>query len=336
MANVAVLSSHAMALSLQPVAWCHSEFAKIEVRACRLSTPVHVCRGLPSAPFLGAVVGALHTSSRLRKVWWRRKSSLPHVSAFNGNEKDMRNTVCEQTGEDDNLLFKDMVLQQATQGRILSPWESLCFHLRTSRGFTASCGLVKRLRDVFRKTPFPLQTRQRVVTNSRDGEDDSLPRQHLASSEEESPCKVAMLGTRDCSLNHQREIEMLSEARVTNGEHIYTSGSVGTNAAVIKGALKAGKPELLTVILPQSISKQDTKSQNLLRACIDAGAQVHELSDDNLPLAEAARLCNSHILGHVDKLVCFVSFLPSESATYMSLISEAKEQSLTSTTFYLD
>lgn len=46
--------------------------------------------------------------------------------------------------------------------------------------------------------------------------------------------------------------------------HIYTSGASGTNAAVIKGALRAEKPELLTVILPQSLKKQPPESQELL------------------------------------------------------------------------
>ena len=46
--------------------------------------------------------------------------------------------------------------------------------------------------------------------------------------------------------------------------HIYTSGATGTNAAVIRGALRAEKPDLLTVVLPQSRSKQPADSQELL------------------------------------------------------------------------
>ena len=48
------------------------------------------------------------------------------------------------------------------------------------------------------------------------------------------------------------------------GNHIFTSGATGTNAAVIRGALKAEKPDLLTVVLPQSLSKQPPESQELL------------------------------------------------------------------------
>ena len=46
--------------------------------------------------------------------------------------------------------------------------------------------------------------------------------------------------------------------------HVYTSGATGTNAAVIRGALRAEKPDLLTVVLPQSLSKQPPESQELL------------------------------------------------------------------------
>ncbi len=48
------------------------------------------------------------------------------------------------------------------------------------------------------------------------------------------------------------------------GNHIYTSGATGTNAAVIKGALRANCPDKLTVLLPQSLHKQPFESQELL------------------------------------------------------------------------
>ena len=46
--------------------------------------------------------------------------------------------------------------------------------------------------------------------------------------------------------------------------HIYTSGASGTNAAVIRGALRAEQPELLTVILPQSLKRQSPEIRELL------------------------------------------------------------------------
>lgn len=51
---------------------------------------------------------------------------------------------------------------------------------------------------------------------------------------------------------------------MAQGNHIYTSGATGTNAAVIRGALRAEKPDLLTVVLPQSLSMQPPESQELL------------------------------------------------------------------------
>ena len=48
------------------------------------------------------------------------------------------------------------------------------------------------------------------------------------------------------------------------GNHIYTSGATGTNAAVIRGALRAEQPDLLTVVLPQSLSLQPPESRELL------------------------------------------------------------------------
>lgn len=59
------------------------------------------------------------------------------------------------------------------------------------------------------------------------------------------------------------------------GNHIYTSGATGTNAAVIKGALKAEQPQLLTVILPQSRSKQPQESRELLEQVCHCMKQQH-------------------------------------------------------------
>ncbi len=57
---------------------------------------------------------------------------------------------------------------------------------------------------------------------------------------------------------------------ILQDNHIYTSGATGTNAAVIRGALRAEKPDLLTVVLPQSRSKQPPESQELLEEVCDA------------------------------------------------------------------
>lgn len=258
------------------------------------------------------------------------------LGAAEGDAEARRNVVeAEVLTDNDMQRFKDAILQQALQGRILSPWASLKFHVRTSRGVAACRSLGARL-----WAWLPLKKKTEVVASrvaAASEADNSLPEQAATPLEGSSPAKVAMIGTRSCSFHHQQEIETLSHARVLNGEHIYTSGSVGTNAAVIRGGLKAGRPELLTVILPQSFSKQDEESQKLLRACIEAGVEVIPTSsNDDLPLPEAARLCNRDVLGRVDRLVSFVSLVPATSPRYMSLIAEAKERDILATVFYLD
>ncbi|PWA89681.1 hypothetical protein CTI12_AA110470 [Artemisia annua] len=55
---------------------------------------------------------------------------------------------------------------------------------------------------------------------------------------------------------HQELIEILSYAMVITKNHIFTSGASGTNAAVIRSALRAERSDLLTIILPQSLEKQ--------------------------------------------------------------------------------
>jgi len=160
------------------------------------------------------------------------------------------------------------------------------------------------------------------------------PEEELAMLRKKGPMKVAMMGTRECPYQHQQEIELLTEARVMRGDHIYTSGSTGTNASVIKGALKARRPELLTVVLPQSMAKQDRDSQKLLRACQEQGVEVKPMpQNDGLPLAEAAKACNTEVLAQVEKLIAFASH---ESAVYLGLIEEAKAIGLVATAFYLD
>ncbi|GAU44648.1 hypothetical protein TSUD_204280 [Trifolium subterraneum] len=91
--------------------------------------------------------------------------------------------------------------------------------------------------------------------------------QELLAIQQQGPRAIGFFGTRNMGFMHQELIEILSYAMVITKNHIYTSGASGTNAAVIRGALRAEKPELLTVILPQSLSKQPPESQELLSKC---------------------------------------------------------------------
>nr|XP_018625603.1 uncharacterized protein LOC104094138 isoform X2 [Nicotiana tomentosiformis] len=88
--------------------------------------------------------------------------------------------------------------------------------------------------------------------------------QELLAIQQQGPRNIGFFGTRNMGFMHQELIEILSYALVITKNHIFTSGAAGTNAAVIRGALRAEKPELLTVILPQSLKKQPPESQELL------------------------------------------------------------------------
>ena len=66
---------------------------------------------------------------------------------------------------------------------------------------------------------------------------------------QQSAKKVAIIGSRNLPITHQQIIEILSYALVMQGNTVITSGgSSGTNAATIRGAMKAN-PDKLRVIL---------------------------------------------------------------------------------------
>jgi hypothetical protein len=110
--------------------------------------------------------------------------------------------------------------------------------------------------------------------------------QELLAIQQQGPRAIGFFGTRNMGFMHQQLIEILSYAMVITKNHIFTSGASGTNAAVIRGALRAEKPELLTVILPQSLKKQPPESQELLSKVQNL---IEKPQYDHLPLIEASR-----------------------------------------------
>lgn len=146
----------------------------------------------------------------------------------------------------------------------------------------------------------------------------------------QGPKKYCILGTRHCSFLHQQIVEMLAYALVLSGNHIYTSGAAGTNAAAIRGALRAFQPQLLTVVLPQSMSKQTPESQELLQ---DVTNLITMPQNDAMPLDVASRICNSHLLSETDHLI---SFAFHESSTVLEAAEEAKKLEMLVTLLYLD
>ncbi|KAL1334398.1 hypothetical protein HN51_063319 [Arachis hypogaea] len=154
--------------------------------------------------------------------------------------------------------------------------------------------------------------------------------QELLAIQQQGPRAIGFFGTRNMGFMHQELIEILSYAMVITKNHIFTSGASGTNAAVIRGALRAEKPELLTVILPQSLSKQPPESQELLSKVKNV---IEKPYNDHLPLIEASRLCNMDIISHVQQVICFAFH---DSRLLMETCQEAKNLRKIVTLFYLD
>ncbi|CAL4949236.1 unnamed protein product [Urochloa decumbens] len=154
--------------------------------------------------------------------------------------------------------------------------------------------------------------------------------QELLAIQQQGPRAIGFFGTRNMGYMHQQLIEILSYAMVITKNHIFTSGASGTNAAVIRGALRAEKPELLTVILPQSLKKQPPESQELLSKVQNL---IEKPQYDHLPLIEASRLCNMDIISKVQQVICFAFH---DSKLLMETCQEAKNLRKIVTLFYLD
>jgi len=154
--------------------------------------------------------------------------------------------------------------------------------------------------------------------------------QELIAIQEDCPKEIGFFGTRNMGFMHQQLIEILAYALCLTGNHIYTSGATGTNAAVIRGALRAEQPELLTVVLPQSLAKQPRESRELLESV----AQIMEAPEnDDMPLVEASRICNDTIVSKVKQIIVFAFH---DSRLLLETCRNAKTMRKLVTLFYLD
>lgn len=143
--------------------------------------------------------------------------------------------------------------------------------------------------------------------------------------------KIGIIGTQELTENHQQMIELLSYALVLSGNHIFTSAGdpKGTNIGVIRGALRAGNPELLTVILPQSLSQQNDEVQELLGRVVTL---VEQPKFDDLDLKSAANLCNAKIISMVSKILVFATHESKQILEPLEDVAETTEI----VKFYLD
>ncbi len=121
----------------------------------------------------------------------------------------------------------------------------------------------------------------------------------------------------------------MSYALVLEGNRLMTSGAIGTNAAAIRGAMRAD-PSLLTVILPQSLERQPRESREQLQQVMHL---VENPENDHLSLAEASALCNQEIVSRCQQLICFAFH---DSQTLLKTCEDAEDQRKVVTLFYFD
>lgn len=153
--------------------------------------------------------------------------------------------------------------------------------------------------------------------------------QELATIQETGSKRIAVLGSRHVPITHQRLIELMSYALVLSGNHLLTSGATGTNSAAIRGAMRAD-PNLLTVILPQSLDRQPRESRDQLEQVIHL---VENSENDAMSLAEASALCNQEIVSRCQQLICFAFH---DSHTLLKTCQEAEDLRKVVTLFYFD
>ena len=147
---------------------------------------------------------------------------------------------------------------------------------------------------------------------------------------QQSAKKVAIIGSRNLPITHQQTIEILAYALVMQGSTVITSGgSSGTNAAAIRGAMKAN-PDKLKVILPQTIGQQPSDVQDQL---IGVPNILEHPDRSMMTLADASRICNREIIDDCQQLICFLSHT---SNTLHQAVKHAEDSHKVVTAFYLD
>jgi hypothetical protein len=153
---------------------------------------------------------------------------------------------------------------------------------------------------------------------------------HELATIQQSAKKIAIIGSRNLPITHQQIIETLAFALASKGNTIITSGgSSGTNAAAIRGAMKAS-PDRLQVILPQTIGQQPSDVQDQL---IGVPNIVEHPDRAMMTLADASRICNREIVDECQQLICVLSHT---STTLHKAVAHAEEGHKVVTVFYLD
>ncbi|MFM9111261.1 MAG: DNA recombination-mediator protein A [Prochlorococcaceae cyanobacterium] len=132
--------------------------------------------------------------------------------------------------------------------------------------------------------------------------------QELAMLQDRGRRRIAILGSRHVPVVSIHLVELVARSLAQEGHSLITSGSLGVNAAVIRGVLEVD-PGLLTVLLPQSLDRQPLESRDQLERVLHL---VERPEHDELPLPMASSLCNQEIIGRCDQLICY-AFHDSET-----------------------
>ena len=175
------------------------------------------------------------------------------------------------------------------------------------------------------------QSKALIVPSTQGGESQMLILENFNQIQSGEKKKFGVIGTSDLSNNHRQMVELLAYALVLSGNHVFTSagGNNGTNVAVIKGALRACNPDLLTVILPQSLFRQPPEIHPLL---LSVANLVQQPEFDDVDIKQAAYICNEVLISNVDKMLVFVYH---DSTTILDAVDNATGD-VETVHFYLD
>lgn len=153
--------------------------------------------------------------------------------------------------------------------------------------------------------------------------------QELAAIQQTGSKRIAILGSRHVPITHQQLIEMMAYALALGGNRVLTSGAQGANAAAIRGVTRAD-PNLLTVILPQSLDRQPRETREQLANVMHL---IESPANDSLSLGEASAICNQEIISRCQQLICFAFH---DSETLLETCRLAEDQHRVVTLFFLD
>ena len=142
-----------------------------------------------------------------------------------------------------------------------------------------------------------------MISRTRQG---GHTRQEPALLQDKGKRRIAILGSRHVPVAIHL-IELIARSLAQEDILCHPRGP-RSGAAVIRGVL-AVDPAKLTVLLPQSLSRQGVEIRDQLEQVLHL---IEKPEHDDLPLPMASSLCNQDIISRCDQLICF-AFHDSET-----------------------